>query len=216
MVCDNLKIWKWSPPPCPITDLCVWEWEAISDRHCTYMYYDTDSDMVCVLIAAHTVNEPPAATNDSMNSSNAVHHPPPRPPPARPHSAPDTHPEAPGRPSQPPSRPSPLPPKHSPVHQSSPQSQQHSHNQSRCQQGMPATAQAGSSGGGLFSSLRGGAGNFLKNLKDTTGKVMQTVQQWVLCGRSITIGLCLRCLWVRIVRWWWHRLLRHPDKCTRF
>ncbi|PNF37550.1 Cyclin-G-associated kinase [Cryptotermes secundus] len=126
---------------------------------------------------AHTVNEPPTATHDNMNSSNAVHHPPPRPPPARPHSAPDTHPEAPGRPSQPPSRPSPLPPKHSPLHQSPSQSHQHSHHQSRSQQGMPATAQVGGSGGGLFSSLRGGAGNFLKNLKDTTGKVMQTVQQ---------------------------------------
>jgi hypothetical protein len=60
---------------------------------------------------------------------------------------------------------------------------------------MPATAQAGGGGGGgLFSSLRGGAGNFLKNLKDTTGKVMQTVQQWVLCGRNINIRLCLRYL----------------------
>lgn len=31
--------------------------------------------------------------------------------------------------------------------------------------------------GGLFSSLKGGAGSFLKNLKDTSSKVMQTVQQ---------------------------------------
>lgn len=30
---------------------------------------------------------------------------------------------------------------------------------------------------GLFSSLKGGAGSFLKNLKDTSNKVMQTVQQ---------------------------------------
>lgn len=30
---------------------------------------------------------------------------------------------------------------------------------------------------GLFSSLKGGAGSFLKNLKDTSSKVMQTVQQ---------------------------------------
>lgn len=37
------------------------------------------------------------------------------------------------------------------------------------------TASAGSSG--LFSSLKGGAGSFLKNLKDTSSKVMQTVQQ---------------------------------------
>ncbi|KAK9730740.1 DnaJ domain [Popillia japonica] len=32
-------------------------------------------------------------------------------------------------------------------------------------------------GGGLFSSLKGGAGSFLKNLKDTSSKVMQTMQQ---------------------------------------
>ncbi|XP_077285727.1 cyclin-G-associated kinase [Arctopsyche grandis] len=32
---------------------------------------------------------------------------------------------------------------------------------------------------GLFSSLKGGAGSFLKNLKDTSSKVMQTVQQTI-------------------------------------
>lgn len=32
-------------------------------------------------------------------------------------------------------------------------------------------------GGSLFSSIKGGAGSFLKNLKDTSSKVMQTVQQ---------------------------------------
>lgn len=30
---------------------------------------------------------------------------------------------------------------------------------------------------GLFSSIKGGAGSFLKNLKDTSSKVMQTMQQ---------------------------------------
>lgn len=35
--------------------------------------------------------------------------------------------------------------------------------------------QSGSSG--LFSSFKGGAGSFLKNLKDTSSKVMQTMQQ---------------------------------------
>lgn len=30
---------------------------------------------------------------------------------------------------------------------------------------------------GLFSSLKGGAGSFLKNLKDTSTKVMASVQQ---------------------------------------
>lgn len=33
------------------------------------------------------------------------------------------------------------------------------------------------SAGGLFSSIKGGAGSFLKNLKDTSSKVMQTMQQ---------------------------------------
>jgi cyclin G-associated kinase len=40
------------------------------------------------------------------------------------------------------------------------------------QQQMPQQA-----GGGLFSSIKGGAGSFLKNLKDTSSKVMQQVQQ---------------------------------------
>lgn len=34
-------------------------------------------------------------------------------------------------------------------------------------------------GGGLFSSIRGGAGSFLKNLKDTSSKVIQTMQQTI-------------------------------------
>ncbi|XP_013184450.1 cyclin-G-associated kinase [Amyelois transitella] len=36
---------------------------------------------------------------------------------------------------------------------------------------------AHSNSGGLFSSIKGGAGSFLRNLKDTSSKVMQTVQQ---------------------------------------
>lgn len=112
----------------------------------------------------HTVIEPPPPADSNMNSSDTSHHPPPRPPIAKPPATPDTHPEPPSRPSQPPSRPSPL-------NQAAQQSQ---HHQSRSQHGAHLTAQAG---GGLFSSLRGGAGSFLKNLKDTTGKVMQTVQQ---------------------------------------
>ncbi|XP_054731167.1 cyclin-G-associated kinase [Anastrepha obliqua] len=46
----------------------------------------------------------------------------------------------------------------------------------------PPSAQAGNSGASnssLFSSLRGGAGSFLKNLKDTSSKVMQTMQQTI-------------------------------------
>lgn len=42
------------------------------------------------------------------------------------------------------------------------------------QNSTPPTAQPV---GGLFSSIKGGAGSFLKNLKDTSSKVMQTVQQ---------------------------------------
>ncbi|XP_055639896.1 cyclin-G-associated kinase [Toxorhynchites rutilus septentrionalis] len=40
----------------------------------------------------------------------------------------------------------------------------------------PMAAHVGG-GSGLFSSIKGGAGSFLKNLKDTSSKVMQTVQQ---------------------------------------
>lgn len=35
----------------------------------------------------------------------------------------------------------------------------------------------GGSGGGLFSSIKGGAGSFFKGLKDTSSKVVQSVQQ---------------------------------------
>jgi len=114
----------------------------------------------------HTVIEPPPAPDSNMNSSDTSHHPPPRPPLARPPPTPDTHPDPPSRPSQPPSRPLPF--------NQAAQQPQPQHHQSRSQHSAHLTAQAG---GGLFSSLRGGAGSFLKNLKDTTGKVMQTVQQ---------------------------------------
>uniref|UniRef100_A0A2M4B9T6 Cyclin-G-associated kinase n=1 Tax=Anopheles marajoara TaxID=58244 RepID=A0A2M4B9T6_9DIPT len=43
--------------------------------------------------------------------------------------------------------------------------------------GNPAGSVGAGGGGGLFSSIKGGAGSFLKNLKDTSSKVMQTVQQ---------------------------------------
>lgn len=41
----------------------------------------------------------------------------------------------------------------------------------------PVVPPAAAGGGGLFSSIKGGAGSFLKNLKDTSSKVMQTMQQ---------------------------------------
>ncbi|XP_052865574.1 cyclin-G-associated kinase [Anopheles cruzii] len=47
------------------------------------------------------------------------------------------------------------------------------HHQPAPPYGQPVAA----AGGGLFSSIKGGAGSFLKNLKDTSSKVMQTVQQ---------------------------------------
>lgn len=42
-----------------------------------------------------------------------------------------------------------------------------------------STANASTANGSLFSSIRGGAGSFLKNLKDTSSKVMQTMQQTI-------------------------------------
>lgn len=50
----------------------------------------------------------------------------------------------------------------------------HNHNQSDS-----GAIAAGTGGSGLFSSIRGGAGSFLKNLKDTSSKVMQTMQQTI-------------------------------------
>lgn len=43
----------------------------------------------------------------------------------------------------------------------------------------PQNGSMGGGGAGLFSSIKGGAGSFLKNLKDTSSKVMQTVQQTI-------------------------------------
>ncbi|XP_013177988.1 PREDICTED: cyclin-G-associated kinase isoform X2 [Papilio xuthus] len=64
---------------------------------------------------------------------------------------PNSRPPEPSRPP-PPARPAPVPQYHAP---------------------LPPTPASG----GLFSSIKGGAGSFLKNLKDTSSKVMQTVQQ---------------------------------------
>ncbi|XP_012258093.2 cyclin-G-associated kinase [Athalia rosae] len=75
--------------------------------------------------------------------------PPPPPRPSPPPVAPPPRPAPP--PSMPPSRPPPAQP-------------------------IPSRSVAAPPTG-LFSSLRGGAGSILKNLKDTSSKVMQTVQQ---------------------------------------
>nr|CAD7567868.1 unnamed protein product [Timema californicum] len=101
-------------------------------------------------IIPHNLNSnSPLSNNNPSDESPRAPQRPPRPP-----SSPHPPQEAPARPVQ--------PPRPSVVHRPSPPSQQQ-------------VAQVGS--GGLFSSLRGGAGSFLKNLKDTSSKVMQTVQQ---------------------------------------
>ncbi|XP_067616641.1 cyclin-G-associated kinase isoform X2 [Eurosta solidaginis] len=56
------------------------------------------------------------------------------------------------------------------------QEQQHVDNSSTDIQSGNST---GATNNSLFSSLRGGAGSFLKNLKDTSSKVMQTMQQTI-------------------------------------
>lgn len=91
--------------------------------------------------------------NANGNESGEVKQPPPRP--AEP--SPVHQPARPSPPQQPPNRPS--PPVQRPVQMVPPQ-QPPKHGQS-----------------GLFSSLKGGAGSFLKNLKDTSTKVMATMQQ---------------------------------------
>ncbi|KAF6208653.1 hypothetical protein GE061_017111 [Apolygus lucorum] len=53
-----------------------------------------------------------------------------------------------------------------------------------------------SSGGGLFSSIKGGAGSFLKNLKDTSTKVVQSVSQTMvkseeMAASYITSRICV-------------------------
>jgi len=46
-------------------------------------------------------------------------------------------------------------------------------------QSHPAASNVAGGGGGLFGSLKGQAGSLFKNIKDTSSKVMQTVQAWV-------------------------------------
>lgn len=89
--------------------------------------------------------------------------------------APGQSPSAPPRTSSnstPPQKPLPPRPASSPARQPSPTPQQQTPSQR-----FPGPQMAPGSGGGLFSSIKGGAGSFLKNLKDTSTKVMHTVQQ---------------------------------------
>lgn len=94
---------------------------------------------------------------------NTHQQPPSRPAPPRPAPA-----AAPHRPPPPPSRPS-EPPRTQGV--APPQSLHHD--------SYHDSYGGAASGSSLFSSIKGGAGSFLKNLKDTSSKVMQTVQQTI-------------------------------------
>lgn len=108
-------------------------------------------------IKGKSLDSPPSQSPMHTSQNNhAVHPPRPAPPNLNQHSH-----AAPPRPdNRPPQRPV-EPPKIAPANQ--PASQYN-----------PNAISGGSS---LFSSIRGGAGSFLKNLKDTSSKVMQTVQQ---------------------------------------
>uniref|UniRef100_A0A336MIR6 CSON002152 protein n=1 Tax=Culicoides sonorensis TaxID=179676 RepID=A0A336MIR6_CULSO len=85
--------------------------------------------------------------------------------------------------NQAPARPAPPRPSEAPRINPQFSSQQHHQQQQQQQTLIQGNAQhqyqqnAGAGGSGLFSSIKGGAGSFLKNLKDTSSKVMQTVQQ---------------------------------------
>ncbi|KAK9506854.1 hypothetical protein O3M35_008714 [Rhynocoris fuscipes] len=61
---------------------------------------------------------------------------------------------------------------------------------------MPSANVGGGGGGGLFSQIKGGAGSFLKNLRDTSSKVVQTVQQTMvrseeMAASYITSRICV-------------------------
>ncbi|GAB0091933.1 cyclin-G-associated kinase [Sergentomyia squamirostris] len=101
----------------------------------------------------------PLHTPPSETPNPSPVHVPIRPQPPRP-APPQASPIPPHRNAPPPPRPT-EPPKSAPDHPHQDQYQHHN------------------AGGGLFSSLRGGAGSFLKNLKDTSSKVMQTMQQTI-------------------------------------
>ncbi|XP_018320336.1 cyclin-G-associated kinase isoform X2 [Agrilus planipennis] len=91
-------------------------------------------------------------------------------PPARPAPPSPAH-----QTNQPPRPPQAVPQRslhQSPHRQPPPQQKQHQQQY----QSEPSKSYSSPSSG-LFSSIRGGAGSFLKNLKDTSSKVMQTMQQ---------------------------------------
>lgn len=103
----------------------------------------------------------PSPVHQTPQPSAAVHQAAPtRPPPPRPSPLPH-HRAAPQRPAEPPRAQT-----HAPVDQSHPDAQ--------------AQGVNGGAAGGLFSSIKGGAGSFLKNLKDTSTKVRSIfpIQYW--------------------------------------
>lgn len=95
---------------------------------------------------------------------NSNHIPSNRPPPPRPSQPSPVHQPAPPPRQNQPHRPAPPPQR--PV--MPPPLQQQRVNESK------------QASYGLLSSIKGGAGSFLKNLKDTSSKVMQTMQQYVI------------------------------------
>lgn len=118
------------------------------------------------LLQGKPIETPPNVTpNPSpMHSANQ------RAPPPRPSSSPA--PNRPSRPAEPPrvaapstsnSASNPVPSQQAPPHRLSFDSY--------------STNNATAAGSGLFSSLKGGAGSLFKNIKDTSSKVIQTVQQ---------------------------------------
>lgn len=98
----------------------------------------------------------PSTSHLDQQQQQQQPHAPPRPAPPRPAAAPQR--------SGPPTRPA-EPPRMQQQQQPPPHIPHDSY------------GAAGPAGSGLFSSIKGGAGSFFKNLKDTSSKVMQTVQQ---------------------------------------
>lgn len=101
---------------------------------------------------------------DCLTNSTPTHKVPPPRPSAQPSPVHHVNGARPERPSQPAPQRTPPPPQRPPA-----PSNQNAQ--------LPLRSAEPLKQAGLFSSLKGGAGSFLKNLKDTSSKVMATVQQ---------------------------------------
>lgn len=115
--------------------------------------YNLKSPIEIARKTADTSPEPPHMNSNHVPPNRA---PPPRPSPVH-QPPPPQRQNQPHRPAPPPQRPAMPPP---------PQQQRVNENKQASY--------------GLLSSIKGGAGSFLKNLKDTSSKVMQTMQQYVI------------------------------------